>query len=213
MAGWALDQILVMLHPFMPFVTEELWHAQGELGGIDRSKYPLITAKWPDPRGSVSKEATDAIDWTIAFTSAARTARNELGIAPGQELRAVLASDLSPTAAQVFKGNGAAAITRLSKIGPFDSDAPEPKPAMEIAVGSDVVLVDLEGVIDVAEEKARLEKLLAASEKEAKSLDGRLSNANFVERAKPEAVEKAKADFAHHAGEIERLKAALTRLG
>ena len=77
----------------------------------------------------------------------------------------------------------------------------------------DVFIIPLEGIIDIDAEKARLEKALAASEKEAKSLDGRLSNANFVERAKPEAVEKAKADFAHHSGEIERLKAALARLG
>jgi len=62
-------------------------------------------------------------------------------------------------------------------------------------------------------EKARLEKALAASQKEAKSLEGRLSNANFVERAKPEAVEKARTDHAHHSAEVERLEAALARLG
>ncbi|WP_379554428.1 valine--tRNA ligase [Qipengyuania sp. DGS5-3] len=220
-AGWALDQILVMLHPFMPFITEELWHAQGNLSGIDRNGYPLITAKWPNPRASVSTEATDAIDWTIQFTSAARTARNELGIAPGVELRGMI-KDASPAAMQVFTGNGAAAISRLSKIGPFLMtgkvgenvvEVPTFKPAMEIAVGEDVILVDLEGAIDVEAEKGRLKKALDASEKEAKSLEGRLGNANFVERAKPEAVEKAKADHAHHSAEVERLTAALARLG
>jgi valyl-tRNA synthetase len=68
-------------------------------------------------------------------------------------------------------------------------------------------------VIDLDAEKARLAKALEASQKEAKSLEGRLSNANFVERAKPEAVEKARADHAHHSAEIERLTAALARLG
>ncbi len=220
-AGWALDQILVMLHPFMPFITEELWHAQGELNGTDRSSYPLITAKWPNPRAQVSKDATDAIDWTIEFVANARTARNEIGIPPGTKLRAVIA-DPSDLARQVLGGNGAAAMERLSRVGPFamigqigDANVPGPipKPAMEIAVGDDVVLVDLAGVIDIAEEKARLEKALATSQKEAKSLEGRLSNANFVERAKPEAVEKAKADFAHHSAEAERLQGALARLG
>ena len=74
-------------------------------------------------------------------------------------------------------------------------------------------VLPLEGVIDIAAEKARLEKALAASQKEAKSLEGRLSNPKFVEKAKPEAVEKARADHAHHAAEAERLAAALERLG
>ncbi|WP_379547903.1 valine--tRNA ligase [Qipengyuania sp. DSG2-2] len=220
-AGWALDQILVMLHPFMPFITEELWLAQAELGGTDRSNYPLITAKWPDPRAQVSKDATDAIDWTIEFVANARTARNEIGIPPRTKLRAVI-QDPSDLAQKVLGGNGAAAAERLSRVGPFaltgqigDSNVPGPipKPAMEIAVGDDVVLVDLAGVIDIEAEKARLTKALELSKKEAKSLGGRLSNANFVDRAKPEAVEKAKADFAHHSGEVERLTAALARLG
>jgi len=68
-------------------------------------------------------------------------------------------------------------------------------------------------VIDIDAEKARLAKALDASRKEAKSLEGRLGNANFVERARPEAVEKARADLAHHTAEIERLEAALARLG
>ena len=75
------------------------------------------------------------------------------------------------------------------------------------------LVVPLEGVIDIDAERARLQKALEASQKEAKSLEGRLSNANFVERAKPEAVEKAREDHAHHAAEVERLTSALARLG
>ncbi len=204
-AGWALDQILVMLHPFMPFITEELWHAQGE------RKYDLITASWPNPRAEVSKEATDAIDWVIELTSNVRSAKNELGIPPGAKLAAFLpsASDLANSTIE----RSSAAIERLARLTPVTiGDAPD-GPAMQITAGSDVFVIPLEGIIDIAEEKARLEKALAVSQKEAKSLEGRLGNANFVERAKPEAVEKAKADFAHHSGEVDRLKAALERLG
>ncbi|MFN2098665.1 valine--tRNA ligase [Altererythrobacter sp. MF3-039] len=219
-AGWVLDQILVMLHPFMPFITEELWHAQGKTSGRERS-YDLIVAKWPNPRAEVSKDATDPVNWMIEFTTNARAARNELGIPPSKRMRAVIQNP-SPVAMKVFTGNGAAAIERLSRVGPFvmcgkigDEETPliAPKPAMEIAVGEDVLLVDLQGVIDVEAEQSRLAKALEASTKEAKSLEGRLSNANFVERAKPEAVEKARADHAHHAAEVERLEAALARLG
>lgn len=204
-AGWALDQILVMLHPFMPFITEELWHALGE------RKYDLILAKWPSPRARVSKDATDAIDWVIELTTNVRSAKNELGIAPGAKLPAFLPKASELAASTIDRSS--AAIERLARLTPVTmSDAPS-GPAMQITAGEDVFVIPLEGVIDIDAEKARLEKALAASQKEAKSLEGRLSNANFVERAKPEAVEKAKADFAHHSAEAERLKAALDRLG
>ncbi|NNF93036.1 MAG: valine--tRNA ligase [Altererythrobacter sp.] len=204
-AGWALDQILVMLHPFMPFITEELWHALGE------RKYDLILAEWPNPRASVSKDATDAIDWVIDLTTNVRSAKNELGIPPGAKLAAFLpqASDLATSTIE----RSSAAIERLARLTPLTLGEAPAGAAMQLTAGSDVFIVPLEGIIDIDAEKARLNKALDASQKEATSLEGRLSNANFVERAKPEAVEKAREDHAHHAAEVERLKAALARLG
>ncbi|MEP3420546.1 MAG: valine--tRNA ligase [Erythrobacter sp.] len=213
-AGWALDQILVMLHPFMPFITEELWHSQAAFAG-GRRQYDIITASWPNPRAEVSKDATDAIDWVIDLTSNVRSAKNELGIAPGAKLAAFL-PNASPLAASTLE-RSSAAVERLARLTPVTvGDAPDGA-AMQVTAQAggqtDVFIIPLEGIIDIAEEKARLEKALAVSQKEANSLEGRLSNANFVERAKPEAVEKAKADFAHHSEEAERLQQALARLG
>jgi len=204
-AGWALDQILVMLHPFMPFITEELWHAQGQ------REYELILAKWPEPDAKVSKDATDAIDWVIELTTATRSAKNELGIAPGAKLAAYL-PEASDVASRTIE-RSSAAIERLSRLTPVTIGEAPAGPAMQVTSGEDVFIIPLEGVIDIGAEKARLEKALEASAKEAKSLEGRLGNPNFVERAKPEAVEKARADHAHHAAEVERLTAALARLG
>lgn len=85
--------------------------------------------------------------------------------------------------------------------------------SMQITVPHLHSFAALEGIIDIGAEKVRLSKAIEASAKEAKSLEGRLSNANFVERAKPEAVEKARADHAHHVAEVARLEAALARLG
>tara|TARA_R110000751_G_scaffold2018_11_gene9270 strand:- start:103801 stop:106566 length:2766 start_codon:yes stop_codon:yes gene_type:complete len=205
-AGWALDQILVMLHPFMPFITEELWSKQG-----DRADYPLITAKWVDPQAEVDAEAKAEIDWLIALTSAIRTAKNELGIAPGAKLEAFCPAP-SALAKSVAEANGAA-IERLARLTAIRfAEAPDGA-AMQIAAGEDALIIPLEGVIDIEAEKARLSKALEASAKEAKSLEGRLGNANFVDRAKPEAVEKARADHAHHTAEVARLEAALARLG
>ncbi|GMN13089.1 valine--tRNA ligase [Altererythrobacter sp. MTPC7] len=210
-AGWALDQILVMLHPFMPFITEELWSKQGEVNGRDRADYPLITAKWPEPNASVSKQATDAIDWVIDLTTAVRSAKNELGISPGTKLPAFI-DNPTETAAGVLE-RSSAAIERLARLVPVTAGPAPDGPAMQVTAGSDVLTVPLEGVIDIDAEKARIAKALEASEKEVASLDKRLGNPNFVDRAKPEAVEKARADHAHHAGEVQRLTAALARLG
>ncbi|HCJ82031.1 MAG TPA: valine--tRNA ligase, partial [Erythrobacter sp.] len=204
-AGWALDQILVMLHPFMPFITEELWSKQG-----DRADYPLITAKWVDPQAEVDAEAKAEIDWLIALTSAIRTAKNELGIAPGAKLEAFCPAP-SALAKSVVEAN-AGAIERLARLTAIHFAEAPAGAAMQIAAGEDALVIPLEGVIDIEAEKTRLSKALEASAKEAKSLEGRLSNANFVERAKPEAVEKARADHAHHVAEVARLEAALARL-
>lgn len=203
-AGWALDQILVMLHPFMPFITEELWHKLGA------RPYELILAQWPAPEAEVSKEATDVIDWVIDLTTNTRSAKNELGIAPGAKLAAFLAAP-SDVATRTIE-RSSAAIERLARLTPVTIGEAPAGPAMQVIAGEDVFVIPLEGIIDIAAEKARLEKALAASQKEAKSLEGRLSNPAFAEKAKPEAVEKARADLAHHSGEVERLTAALARL-
>ncbi|GEO00543.1 valine--tRNA ligase [Novosphingobium sediminis] len=204
-AGWVLDQILVMLHPFMPFVTEELWHALGE------RKAELIVAEWPAPAAEVDPAAKAEVEWLIALVSGLRGAKNELGIAPGARLEAYLPEPSAATRA-VIEGN-TAAIERLARLSAIHF-APAPAgAAMQIGAGDANLIVPLEGVIDIAAEKARLEKALAASEKEAKSLEGRLSNPAFAEKAKPEAVEKARADHAHHRAEATRLAAALARLG
>ncbi|WP_372732701.1 valine--tRNA ligase [Novosphingobium sp.] len=204
-AGWVLDQILVMLHPFMPFVTEELWHALGDREG------ELIVAAWPAPEAAVDAAAKREVEWLIALVSALRTAKNELGIAPGARLEAYL-PDPSEATRAIIDANPAV-IERLARLTAIRFEAAPAGAAMQIGAGDANLIVPLEGVIDIAAEKARLEKALAVSQKEAKSLEGRLSNASFVEKAKPEAVEKARADHAMHAAEAERLAAALKRLG
>ncbi|MFM9936552.1 MAG: valine--tRNA ligase [Novosphingobium sp.] len=204
-AGWVLDQILVMLHPFMPFVTEELWHALGERSA------ELIVAEWPAPQTSIDPAAKAEVEWLIALVSNLRGAKNELGIAPGARLEAYLPEPSTATRA-VIESNPAV-IERLARLSAIHF-APAPAgAAMQIGAGDANLIVPLEGVIDIAAEKARLEKALAASQKEAKALEGRLSNPAFAEKAKPEAVEKARADHAHHSAEALRLAAALERLG
>ncbi|MCZ8018023.1 valine--tRNA ligase [Novosphingobium sp.] len=205
-AGWVLDQILVMLHPFMPFVTEELWSKLG-----DRADYPLITAQWPQPGASVDPAAKAEVDWLIALIGNLRTAKNELGIAPGAKLDAYLPEPSAQTRAIIERNP--AAIERLARLNGIRFEPAPAGAAMQVGAGDANVIIPLESVIDIAAEKARLAKALEVSTKEAKSLEGRLSNPAFVEKAKPEAVEKARADHAMHQAEAERLAAALARLG
>jgi valyl-tRNA synthetase len=206
-AGWALDQILVMLHPFMPFITEELWH---KLGARENE---LIVAQWPKPEAEVSKEATDAIDLVIETTRAIRSARSEMGIPPRTPMECYVAGGSDRN--RHLLNENLDLIARLARIRQVDLPAGDigQQNTMQVTALDMTIALQLEGIVDIAAEKARLEKALAASQKEAKSLEGRLSNPAFAEKAKPEAVEKARADLAHHQGEVARLTAALARLG
>jgi len=204
-AGWVLDQIIVMLHPFMPFITEELWHSMGD------RKYDLIVAKWPEPKAEIDKEAKAEVDWLIRLISATRTAKVELNIPPGTKMTAHVRDGDDALAERIQRqGSALDRVGRLENIS-FDP-APEGATAQIVVDGATYVL-PLAGAVDFEAEKGRLIKALEASQKEAKSLSGRLSNPNFVEKAKPEAVEKARADLAAKEAESERLQAAIDRLG
>jgi valyl-tRNA synthetase len=204
-AGWVIDQILVMLHPFMPFITEELWHAQGE------RPYDLILARWPAPEVQVDPHAKAEIDWLIKLVSEVRGARAELGVPPGAKLAAIVNEAGNGTRDRIHRLS--TAIQRLARIEKIDFDQSVAGGAAQIVVDEATFVLPLEGVIDIAAEKARLTKSLEAATKEAASLEGRLANPAFVEKAKPEAVEKARADHAEKSAEAARLAAALTRLG
>jgi valyl-tRNA synthetase len=205
-AGWVLDQILVILHPFMPFVTEELWNALAE------RPYELILAKWPMPDArALDPEAGPEMDWLIRLVSAIRAARAELNVPPGAKLplHARDAGDVTSGRLQ----RHAAAIQRMARVDAISLDAPTAGGAAQVVVDEATFILPLEGVIDLAAERARLEKAGAAAEKERDALAARLANPSFVERAKPEAVEKARADHAEKASDAERYRAALARLG
>ncbi|MEQ1550886.1 valine--tRNA ligase [Sphingorhabdus sp.] len=206
-AGWVLDQILVMLHPFMPFITEELWHAMGE------RQYDLIVAKWPEPKAKVDAVAKHEVDWLIDLISEIRSVRTELNVPVASKVDLVGWADLSPQSQQRLKRNEPT-IERLGRIREIRQTNSELTGGVaQIVVEGETYVLPLEGIIDLDAERTRISKAIEAASKEAKSLEGRLSNPAFVEKAKPEAVEKARADHAEKAAEVERLSAALTRLG
>ncbi|MBD8679548.1 valine--tRNA ligase [Sphingomonas sp. CFBP 13720] len=208
-AGWVLDQILVMLHPFMPFITEELWHALAD-PAHPRSN-DLIVARWPmaDAR-AIDPAAAQEIDWLIRLVSEIRAARTELNVPPGARLPLYVRDASAATLARLTAQD--AVLARLARVDRIDGDAPAGG-ALQIVVDEATFVLPLGDVIDLDAERSRLTKAIAATEKERDALAGRLSNASFVERAKPEAVEKARTDHSEKMAEAARLHAALGRLG
>jgi len=204
-AAWAFDQILVMLHPFMPFVTEELWHSMGE------RPYDLIVAKWPEPEAQRDPTAAREIGGLVEVIEQVRAMRSELNIPWSANLVPhVIGGD--ETMLQRLAENSVT-LSRMAKIGPALTVPSVPDGSAQILVDGVTIAFPLEGAIDLDAERARLSKAVAAAEKDRDSLAARLGNPAFAERAKPEAVEKARADHDARAAEAERLAAALARLG
>ncbi|MET0179513.1 MAG: class I tRNA ligase family protein [Novosphingobium sp.] len=227
-AGWVLDQILVMLHPLMPFVTEELWHAMGE------RPYELIVAKWPRPEAAVDAEAKREVEWLIDIVKAVRSGRSELNVPSHAQPKFIMSITHCNGGLLDRMGRNRSAFERAARVilaglrplpgdnsrsaQPWDEIAQETGESMKrgsLAISFDgfEAFIPLEGVVDIASEKARLAKSRDTSLKERDTLAKRLANPAFVDKAKPEAVAKARADHAHHAAEAERLAAALARLG
>ena len=206
-AGWVLDQILVMLHPFMPFITEDLW---GSMGTRERE---LIHAKWPESEAGVDAEAKAEVDWTIRIVGAVRIARNEMGIPPGTRMECYALGFDEYTGAKIKRN-----WPNVSKLARIDwSDLDNSKlgqgNTLQVVVDDVTYALQLEGIVDVDAERSRITKSIENLTKDRDSLAARLNNPAFVEKAKPEAVEKARADHAEKSAEVDHLHAALARLG
>ncbi len=204
-AAWAFDQILVMLHPFMPFVTEELWHAMGE------RPYELIVARWPEPKAGRDPEAAREIGGLVELIDQVRAMRSELNIPWSATLSPhVIGGDQAMMDRLARNG---ATLSRMAKLGAAAASDTVPAGSAQLVVGGVTLAMPLEGAIDLEAERGRLAKAIEAAAKERDSLAARLANPAFAERAKPEAVAKARADHEARAAEVERLSAALSRLG
>ncbi|MEO6113593.1 MAG: valine--tRNA ligase [Sphingomicrobium sp.] len=204
-AAWAFDQILVMLHPFMPFITEELWHSMGT------RPYELIVAKWPAPEAKRDAAAARDIGDLIDIIDQVRALRAELTIPWTAALVPhVIGGDQATI--DRFAAN-AATLSRMAKLNAAIAAEVVPTGSAQIVVDGTTIAFPLGEAIDLDAEKARLAKAIAVAEKDRDGLAARLSNPAFAERAKPEAVEKARADHDARADEAERLGAALARLG
>ncbi len=178
-AAWVLDQILVLLHPFMPFVTEELWQQTAA------REHWLMEANWPSYKGLGDAKADAEIEWVIKIISEIRSVRSEMNISGGLKIPCVLvgANKDSRRIASAWENE----IIRLARLSSISFEDRVPKASAQIVLGEATVALPLEGVIDFATETARLKKELEKIEKESAAIAGRLGNPGFVAKA-PEEV-------------------------
>jgi valyl-tRNA synthetase len=184
-AAWALDQILRLLHPFMPFVTEELW----QVTGPNREALLALSA-WPQHDGLDDPAAEAEIGWVIDLVTAIRSARVEMNIPPATSLPLVLAGASSEIASRAR--HWAEFIQRLARTGEISFADVPPKGAVQLVVRGDIAALPLQGVIDLAAERARLAKEMAKCDADIARVEAKLGNPNFVARAPEEVVEEEK---------------------
>ncbi|MCW5691296.1 MAG: valine--tRNA ligase [Pseudolabrys sp.] len=209
MAAWALDEIIKMLHPFMPFITEELWRVTAEQG--PQREQLLALAPWSKLEGLTDDKAEAEIGWVIDLITAIRSIRAEMNI--NVNIPLVLSGVSAETSARAERW--AEFIKRLARVSEMSSAATPPQGSAQLVVRGDLVALPLIGVIDIAAERARLAKEMKKAEDDIDRVEKKLGNPKFVERAEPEVVEEERAKReealarkAKIAEAIERLKGA-----
>ncbi|HQY44834.1 MAG TPA: valine--tRNA ligase, partial [Paracoccaceae bacterium] len=202
--AWVLDQCYILLHPFMPFLTEELWGLTGA-----RQKM-LVHGDWPLYGAELIDEKADReMNWVIRLIEDIRSARTQMRVPVGLKLPMILTA-LDDAGREALTRNRAL-IDRLARIDGL-SEGAAPKGAITIPVEGGTFALPLEGIIDLAAEKSRLSKTLEKIDKDVASLKGRLSNPKFVASAPEEIIEETQANLALNEEEASKLRAALARL-
>ena len=203
--AWVMDQILILLHPFMPFVTEELWQQTGT-----RAQW-LIATDWPSYKGLGDAAADAEMEWVIRFISEVRSVRAEMNVPAGAKIACVMVSANSETRRRADAWENE--IMRLARLSSISFEDQVPKASAQIVLDEATVALPLEGVIDFAAEKARLAKELEKIAKDMAAIDGRLNNPGFVAKAPPEVLEESRDRKSELAARKAKVDEALARLG
>jgi valyl-tRNA synthetase len=182
MVAWARDQILKLLHPFMPFITEELWAITANRSGL------LALSEWPSGPGIYDAKAEAEIGWVIEVISAIRSARAEMNVT------APLPLILARTSDQIWQRSQrwSEFIKRMARISELTRTQEYPPGTMQLIVRSETIGLALAGLVDLSAERTRLDKEIAKADADIKRVDAKLSNEKFVANAPEEIVEEEK---------------------
>ncbi len=206
MTAWVLGQVLRLLHPVMPFITEELWqYFAGEDAGL------LIAASWPELSPDMADRAAAAeIEWVVAAISAIRAVRAEVNVPPGSRVP-LLVKDAEPAAAERLERHREHFI-RLARVERIERVETIPTGSVQAMVEGATLILPLGDIVDLDREKARLAKEIGRLDAEIAKIGAKLGNPNFVAKAKPEVVEEQRLREAEAGRDRDRLHAAFDRL-
>ncbi|MEC5289839.1 valine--tRNA ligase [Aurantimonas sp. C2-6-R+9] len=202
--GSVLDRIYALLHPFMPFMTEELWATTAET-----RPSLLCHAAWPS-LDFADSNAADDINWLIAVVSEIRSVRAEMNVPPGAQAALLAIAPDASTAARLDRHG--TALKRLARLASIETSDGAPDQSAQIIAGGATFALPLAGMIDIAAERSRLEKAEVKALAEIERIDRKLSNQKFVANAPEEVVEQEREKREAYRLEAEKLAAGLERL-
>jgi valyl-tRNA synthetase len=203
--AWARDQILKLLHPFMPFITEELWAKTASRDGL------LLVAEWPVIAVPDGADAASAeMNWVIDLIKGVRSVRAEMNVPAGAKIPLVLNGASVESAARLARYIDV--IATLARLSSAEAVPDIPKGSAQFVLGEAVVALPLGDVIDFAKERARLGKELKKAQDEIARFDAKLANEQFVAKAPEEVLAEQRAKRAEAAALAVRLEEALGRL-
>jgi len=206
MTAWVLQQIVHLMHPIAPFITEEVWHQlAGEGAGF------LMSAPWPDlPPDLHDPAAAAEMDWVVAAISAIRAVRTEVNVPAGARVP-LLVKD-ADTAAAARLGRHADHFVRLARVEDIASVEMVPEGSVPAVVPGATLILRLGEVVDLGREKTRLAKEIGRLDADLAKFAGKLANPAFLSKAKPEVIEEQREREADIRRDRDRLKAAYDRL-
>ena len=208
MFAWVMDQILILLHPFMPFISEELWQRIGELG--DGRETMLITADWPALSGLEDADADAEIAWLIDLVSEVRSVRSEMNVPPGAQIPLMICG--ADKAVKARAGRHGETLSRLARLASISFEKAPPKGAVQIISKDLVLALPLADIVDLNVEGERLRREIAKVRGEIEKLDQKLGDEKFTSRAPEHVVEENRERRAEASAAEKRLNEALKRL-
>jgi valyl-tRNA synthetase len=207
--SFVLDEILKLLHPFMPFITEELWSIES-LGGAARGTC-LALASWPELENYEDVAAEAEIGFVVELISEIRSVRSEMNVPAGTQIPLVFVAADDGTIARAKTWEET--IKRLARLSEIRFGAEPPPHAAQMIVRDTLAALPLEGIIDFSAERSRLSKEIEKLAADAYKIEAKLGNADFVRRAPEEVVEENRERLAEIEARHIKLAAALHRLG
>lgn len=184
--AFILDEICKLLHPIMPFLTEELWEVKGQEG--PKRETILALAPWSNLDDLIDPQAEAEIGWVVDLVTEIRSARSETNVPAGAQIPLVLVA--SSADVQARAGRWGDIVKRLARISEISFADAAPKSSIQLLIRGEVAALPLEGVIDLDAERARLAKEIQKIDVDVSKIDAKLGNADFIKRAPEEVVEE-----------------------